>query len=142
MVLYEGRLSRFDGSRFVTYAIVDTNSPPGTENIYETRDGVYWISTTRSTYRFDPSRTSQPESDPPRLNAQFVTNSRGMSLQDRNGVLWLASTSLFRLADIDGKQAFVPVPLDIQARSNATFTAFELAEASDGVHYGFKAVWV
>src|SRR2546421_12609895 len=39
-------LSRFDGSRFVTYQVGDTSSSPGIEQILETRKGVYWISTT------------------------------------------------------------------------------------------------
>src|SRR5260221_9361232 len=38
-------LSRFDGSRFVTYQIGDTGAPPSIERILETRKGVYWIST-------------------------------------------------------------------------------------------------
>src|ERR1043165_5431893 len=36
-------LSRFDGSRFVTYQIGAKNSPPGIESIFETRNGMYWI---------------------------------------------------------------------------------------------------
>src|SRR5882762_4046298 len=39
-------LSRFDGSRFVTYQVGDLSAPPGIEQILETRKGVYWISTT------------------------------------------------------------------------------------------------
>jgi len=43
-------LSRFDGSRFVTYQIGDNGAPPGIEQILETRKGVYWISTTGGAY--------------------------------------------------------------------------------------------
>src|SRR6185295_13810256 len=45
-------LSRFDGSRFVTYRIGDKNSPPGIEGITETSGGVYWLTTTTGFYRF------------------------------------------------------------------------------------------
>src|SRR5207237_2513174 len=44
-------LSRLDGSRFVTYGIGDKNGPPGIEGITETRNGVYWITTTGGLYR-------------------------------------------------------------------------------------------
>src|SRR6476660_9591589 len=39
-------LSRFDGSRFITYEIGDENAPPGIEQIIETSRGIYWIVTT------------------------------------------------------------------------------------------------
>src|SRR5436305_3213663 len=48
-------LSRFDGSRFVTYQVGGKNAPPGIEQIIETRKGVYWIATTGELYRFDPN---------------------------------------------------------------------------------------
>ena len=66
-------LSRFDGSQFVTYQVGEKDSAPGIESIYETRDGMYWISTTGGTYRLDPSVASQPETSRPRLNAELIT---------------------------------------------------------------------
>src|SRR3954471_1122102 len=44
-------LSRYDGARFVTYQVGEEGSPPGIEALYETRDGLYWISTTGGIYR-------------------------------------------------------------------------------------------
>lgn len=41
-----GGLSRFDGTKFVTYQVGTENAAPGVESIYETRKGVYWILTT------------------------------------------------------------------------------------------------
>src|SRR5690349_5221632 len=48
-------LTRFDGSRFINYRVSsERNSPPGIEQILETRSGVYWITTTGGLYRYDP----------------------------------------------------------------------------------------
>src|SRR5258706_7241807 len=46
-------LSRFDGSRFVTYQIGGKGAPPGIEQILEARNGIYWLVTTRGLYRLD-----------------------------------------------------------------------------------------
>src|SRR5215213_1654206 len=48
-------LSRFDGREFTTYQIGEKDAPPGIEQILETRNGVYWITTTGGLYRFDPN---------------------------------------------------------------------------------------
>src|SRR5258705_11491046 len=53
-------LSRFDGSRFITYRVGDKNSPPGIEVITETSGGVYWITTTGGIYRFKAGTLSRP----------------------------------------------------------------------------------
>src|SRR5215208_4412276 len=60
-------LSRFDGSRFVTYRVGDNNSSPGIETIYEARDGSYWISTTSGTFHFNPNEVSEAGTVAPRL---------------------------------------------------------------------------
>jgi ligand-binding sensor domain-containing protein len=74
-------LSRFDGSRFVTYQIGDTNAPPGIEQILETKKGVYWIVTTGGLYRFDPNAplatAESKNTDRATLNAQFISARRG-----------------------------------------------------------------
>src|SRR2546423_11469557 len=67
-------LSRFDGSRFITYQIGDR--APGIEQIFESRSGIYWIGTTAGTYRFNPALPSHEASanpDRPTLNAEFVS---------------------------------------------------------------------
>ncbi len=78
-------LSRFDGSRFVNYQIGAKDSPPGIESIYETRDGMYCISTTGGTYRFNPNSISQPAAATPRLNAEFISDGRGQFFEDSSG---------------------------------------------------------
>jgi ligand-binding sensor domain-containing protein len=66
-------LSRFDGSRFVTYRIGDKNASPSVEAMVETSGGVYWVTTTGGLYRFRadslslPNKTSRDRSF---LNAQ------------------------------------------------------------------------
>ena len=65
-------LSRFDGSRFVTYQIsADESSPPGIENLYEARDGTYWITSTGGTLHFDPSKISVPNGRDPDAQRGF-----------------------------------------------------------------------
>ncbi len=125
-------LSRFDGSGFVTYEIGDQAAPPGIENIFEAQDGSYWMSTTGGTYRFDPKKISQPEGDRPKLNAEKITNLRGGFYQDKNGVLWLTSSGLYRYEETDQGFQFVEVPLGIPPMENTTFVAFDLIETTEG----------
>src|SRR5512144_2588112 len=54
-------LSRFDGSQFVTYQLLAKNSPPGIENIYEARNGDYWITSVGGTFRVDANTLSSPD---------------------------------------------------------------------------------
>jgi hypothetical protein len=77
-------LSRFDGARFVTYQI-GKESPPGIESIHETRDGMYWITTTGGIYRFNPNEVSKPDPFMPRLNAELITTMRGEMFEDSKG---------------------------------------------------------
>src|SRR5258705_5439554 len=71
-------LSRFDGSRFVTYQIGGKGAPPGIEQILEARNGIYWLVTTRGPFRFDSnapvSYSENHTSDKPTLNAEFIRN--------------------------------------------------------------------
>src|SRR6266852_4818415 len=110
-------LSRFDGSRFVTYQVGDKSAPPGIEQIVETRKGIYWIVTTGGLYRFDPNApvpASKANSDArPTLNAQFVSNERGLLFEDHAGQLWAAGSSLYRVNDSDKKVSFRPVDLNL-----------------------------
>ena len=48
-------LTRFDGSRFITYQVGDKDGSPGIEQVLESRAGIYWIMTTGGLYRFDPT---------------------------------------------------------------------------------------
>lgn len=99
-------LSRFDGSRFVTYRVGERNSPPGIEQILETRKGIYWIVTTGGLYRFDPNTPATNKTqnaDHPTLNAELLSANRGILYEDRSGNLWLGSSTLSLLEERDGK---------------------------------------
>lgn len=125
-------LSRFDGSRFVTYQIGDKNAPPGIESIYETRAGIYWITTTGGTYRFNPNDISPPDAVNPKLNVEFVTAERGQIFEDYAGTLWFITTSgLSRLEQKDGKEIFEKVELDLSPKSNSGFVISDITEAND-----------
>src|SRR5437667_7449766 len=84
-------LSRFDGSRFINYRAGDKDSPPGIEGMTETRDGSYWITTTRGLYRFKSDAVSQPEKTGvgrPVMNAEFIAERRGAITEGGNGEIW------------------------------------------------------
>lgn len=128
-------LSRFDGSRFVTYQVGDKNAPPGIEQIVETRKGIYWIVTTGGLYRFDPDApvpASRANSDArPTLNAQFVSNERGLLFGDHAGQLWASGSKLYRVNDSDKKVSFEPVDLKLPNPSLPLGVA-SIAEGNDG----------
>ncbi|MFZ1699286.1 MAG: triple tyrosine motif-containing protein [Pyrinomonadaceae bacterium] len=125
-------LSRFDGSRFVNFQVGYEDSSPGVENIYETRGGIYWITTTSGSYRFDPSILSAPDPGRPSLQAEHVTGRRGQFFEDSRGTLWLISNGIFRLEEADGKRDFVEVDWGIPEKPNVSFVGFELTETLDG----------
>jgi PAS domain S-box-containing protein len=127
-------LSRFDGSRFVTYQIGDKNAPPGIEQILETRKGIYWIVTTGGLYRFDPNApvpASKANSDArPTLNAQFVSNERGLLFEDHAGQLWAGGAGFSRVNVSDNKVSFEPVDLKLPNPSLSRINS--MAEGKDG----------
>src|SRR5436190_2105353 len=128
-------LSRFDGSRFVTYRVGDKNAPPGIESLYQTHDGAYWITTTAGLYRFKADAISQVNEtigDRPFLNAEFIGTGRGPLLEDRNGILWYAGNDLYQVKEVNGKVVFEPTHLNIPASPNHPFGAFQIREAPDG----------
>lgn len=125
-------LSRFDGSKFVNYQIGAEGTSPGVENIYETRDGVYWISTTGGSYRFDPSLVSETPGDTSTLNAQFITTARGQFFEDSKGNFWLGSGKLFRYEQNGEGFEFKEFDLGLPPKINNTFVIAAIVEATDG----------
>ncbi|HEY8561346.1 MAG TPA: two-component regulator propeller domain-containing protein [Pyrinomonadaceae bacterium] len=125
-------LSRFDGSRFITYQIGSEASPPGIETIYQTRDGAYWISTTGGSYRFDLSEVVKPNAAKPRIDAEFVTNGRGQFFEDSAGNLYLTAGALSRIEKRDGKYQIEPVALDLPRNYDANLAVSDVGETSDG----------
>jgi signal transduction histidine kinase/ligand-binding sensor domain-containing protein len=125
-------LSRFDGSRFITYQIGNEISPPGIESIYQTRDGAYWISTTGGSYRFDISEITQPNAAKPQINAEFITAGRGMFFEDSAGNLYLSSGVLSRIEKKDGKYTVQRVDLNLPKTSDTTLIVVDIDETGDG----------
>ena len=129
-------LSRFDGSRFVTYKIGAENSPPGIEYIYETRNGDYWLSTTGGLFRFKQdaiSHASQTDTAIRTLNAEFISGARGSMLEDRSGNLWYASgRSLNLIKERNGNVDIEKIELNLPPHPNRSFGVDDIAEAADG----------
>lgn len=129
-------LSRFDGSRFITYQIGDKLSPPGVEVITETRNGVYWIGTTGGLYRFNSNAVSNPKitnSGRPVLNAEFISEVRGAPYEDGSGNLWLGTGGgLFRLVEKDSKVDLQHINLNLPPNPARHFTVNNLSQAKDG----------
>jgi signal transduction histidine kinase/ligand-binding sensor domain-containing protein len=130
-------LSRFDGSRFVTYQVGAKNPAPGIESIYETRNGDYWITTTGGLFRFKPEAISaaadRTTATRPTLNAEFISGVRGGLLEDSKGNLWYAAgRGLNRLVEQDGKVVIEKVQLDLPPHPNRDFGVADFAEDATG----------
>ena len=126
-------LSRFDGSRFVTYQVGDKNSSPGIEGIYETRDGMYWISTTGGTFRFNPNDISPPDSTTPYLKAEFMTDGRGTFFEDSQGNLWMTSGKPAHFVKgEDGKPMLQEIDFNLPPQPNLGLSVTNMGEAADG----------
>src|SRR5947208_4829754 len=129
-------LSRFDGSRFVTYQVGDTSSSPGIEQILETRKGVYWISTTGGLFRFDPDAPTtaheNKSADRTTLKADFVSEERGTLYEDHAGNLWFGSVNLYRLLEKDNKPVLEKVELGLPVNPANAFGIVSITEGADG----------
>ncbi len=108
-------LSRFDGSRFVTYQVGDKSGPTGIERILETGKGIYWISTTSGLYRYDPNAplaaAETKSADKRVLNAEFVGSNLMSLYEDHHGNLWAGGNGLYRLEE-NGHQ-LTPQKIDL-----------------------------
>jgi PAS domain S-box-containing protein len=127
-------LSRFDGSRFVTYQVGDTNAPPGIESILETREGIYWISTTGGLYRFDPNAPIANGTSGigwPKLNARWITGWRSFLYEDRGGNIWSGGDGLYRMIEKGEKVSFEEVQLNLPANSDRSFGIHVACEGRD-----------
>lgn len=129
-------LSRFDGSRFITYQVGTKDAPPGIEHIYETSRGIYWITTTSGLYRYDPRRT--PAAPPaennerPILNAKFINDRRDYFYEDKDGKLWALGGDLNLLEERDGRFSFQKIELNLPANPAASFYITDFRQARDG----------
>jgi hypothetical protein len=127
-------LSRFDGSRFITYQVGDNTAPPGLEQILETRNGIYWIVTTGGLYRFDPAKPlpgTPANSNRPALNVEFVSDRRGFLFEDREGQLWSGGDALYRLKEKDKKLTAQKIDLNLPPDPSIYFEIKEILEGQD-----------
>ncbi|HJQ31054.1 MAG TPA: ATP-binding protein [Pyrinomonadaceae bacterium] len=129
-------LSRFDGTRFITYQLGGELAPPGVVGIYETRDGSYWVNTVGGLYRFRSdavARSDERDDGRAVLNAELVRGRGGIIYEDAAGGTWLASgDKLFRVIETDGKAAFEPVEVGLPARYAGSFEFGCVASSPDG----------
>src|SRR4051812_21246202 len=128
-------LSRFDGTRFVTYRVGGKDAPPGIESITETRGGVYWVTTTGGLYRFTADTLSRPtdtNTGRPLLNAEYINSGRGPIFEDHEGTLWYAGDDLFRMISKNGKVELEPTHLNLPKTTNRPLLLFQIREAPDG----------
>lgn len=129
-------LSRFDGSRFVTYQVGIRDAPPGIEHIFETSKGIYFIATTGGLYRYDPNSTTpvpQTGNDRPILNAEYIDQGRGSLYEDRDGKLWYwGGGNLDILEDNNGEVSFQNIKLELPDNSTIPFGITGVCGALDG----------
>ncbi len=133
-------LSRFDGSRFVTYQVGSEDAAPGIESVFETSKGIYFIATTGGLYRYDPNSTPpvpQTGNARPILNAQHIEKGRGSFYEDRDGRLWYwGGGNLDILEDNNGTVSFQRVELRLPENSTAAFVITGVSGARDG------SIWI
>ncbi len=128
-------LTRFDGSRFITYQVGDRNAPPGIEQILETRKGIYWIATTGGLYRFDPHvpvTNNARNATRPTLNAELMSEQRGSLYEDSRGNLWSGGDALYQLEERDGKISAHKIELNLPLNPAVQFILMEISEGRDG----------
>ncbi|HEX6280449.1 MAG TPA: ATP-binding protein [Pyrinomonadaceae bacterium] len=125
-------LSRFDGSRFVTYQVGDTSSPPGIENIFETKAGIYYVTTTGGTFRLRPDIVSDPRTHARSITAEFLYGARGTFFEDSRGTLWMNYGPLSKVVERDGKTTLERYNLELPQNPTRGLSISEMAETSDG----------
>src|SRR5215470_5980348 len=154
-------LSRFDGYHFTNYKIGDSSSSQNFTYIFESRNGVFWISLADNRlYRYDPgsvtsstqpSQADQPNPAPPRqtpgasgipddgrvlLHAELVSSHFLVRmLQDRSGNFWAAGAGLFLVEEKAGRVSIREVNLNLPQgwkEWKPSFNVGDLAEGDDG----------
>src|SRR5829696_317857 len=128
-------LSRFDGTRFVTYQVGKKDAAPGIERFFETSKGIYWIVTTGGLYRYDPNsapiRTQTNNNGRPILNAEYINDWRGSLYEDKDGRIWFVGNDrLSVLEEKDGRVLFHKVELNLPGHPTVGITDFR--QARDG----------
>jgi len=102
-------LSRFDGREFTNFRLRDEPNAQTIFSFLETRNGIYWISSTEGLYRLKNLQTSEIQPDDtdrkseirPSLNAEKVSNASFRTLyEDSKGQVWGGNNNgLFLIED-------------------------------------------
>lgn len=127
-------LSRFDGREFTTYKIGAGEAPPGIEQIYEAETGVYWITTTGGTYRFDSNRLKDQGIGNPKikvLDADFITPQRGALYKDSQGHFWFGGDALYLIEEKNGGFALKQIPIRYPDAVWSKYPIFDVYETAD-----------
>jgi ligand-binding sensor domain-containing protein/signal transduction histidine kinase len=129
-------LSRFDGSRFVSFHVEDGLPYPVINDVFEDRQGRLWIATNGGgVARLRPD-TPRASSRGLKIESMRVGDSRSSNRinvihQDASGQMWLGTDAgLFRSTDADRMQ-FTAAPLGL-AEPDRLVGVFGLASAPNG----------
>ena len=132
---YSG-LSRFDGSRFVSFDLEDGLPYPVINDVFEDRQGRLWIATNGggvARFRPDVSRAAAtlPKIESASLGESRPSNRVNVIHQDLGGALWLGTDAgLYRATDPD-RMRFAAVPLGLP-EPDRLVGVFGLASSPDG----------
>src|SRR6185369_4700562 len=140
-------ISRFDGYRFVTFDSRQGLPNPSTNDLLETRAGVYWIATNGAGIaRLDPSSDTSVENhnritpvssgDQSQslfkifaVGDQASTNRVNALFEDRQGRIWAGTDGgLFQMDPSSGSETFIRVELDLADSSDYRGTIWEIRE--------------
>ncbi len=134
-------LSRFDGSRFVTYGPEQGMPFPSINDLLEAR-GCYWVATNGGgVIRFNLTTGLQPATETANkarfttylISPEPATNRVNKLLQDRAGALWAATDGgLFRAEPRSDQLAFRRVEVGSSAQPELLIRARALSEDSAG----------
>lgn len=130
-------LSRFDGSRFITYQVSAQNSPPGIEGVFESSKGEYWITTVAGIYRYKPNEVLpgaqlENKSDGrPNLNAEFISKRRGGFYEDAEKRLWFFSDKIFLVNENGAAVEFNEIDFNLPEKY-ANQNILDVKRLSDG----------
>lgn len=104
--------SRFDGNTFTNYGIEQGLPDRVVTDFLETRDGEYWVATLRGVARFDPI----PATNKPMFTVYHPSGTQSADrvntlFQDREGVLWVGSDSVYQFQGSSGHGSFTKLDL-------------------------------
>jgi ligand-binding sensor domain-containing protein/two-component sensor histidine kinase len=141
-------LVRFDGYRFITYSIGDSNADTAVLDLVPTRNGVYWINLNRGTdYRFVP-QSDNDQVEPVQqtgakndyripLKVEPIEGDIFPTIEDSEGNLYASDEKeVFLTRENDGKINFEPVEINLPGNPTGKLTNSYFKPANSG------GVWI